>query len=180
MAVIIAAGQQIVWLILSSEFAPAATLLILLVPAELARTIAETVGLSLLARRRIVPYTLTYFVFVMIFVGGSIETIDRFGLAGIAASYLTAQITTCIVVLGFAARMLQLRLEPATVRGCVAGVVLLTAVGVASWSAPPVATRAAVLLFALAAWAISRWLDPHAGDMTFLRSWVKGRRPSAP
>jgi O-antigen/teichoic acid export membrane protein len=87
MAAIMAAGEPIVWLILSSKFLPVAPLLLLFVPAELMRILTETVGMPLLARRRLRPFTLLFTFQTAVFVGGAAFALPRLGLTGAALAY---------------------------------------------------------------------------------------------
>src|SRR5207237_6294617 len=77
-------------LILSAKFLPVAPLLLLFVPAELLRILAETIGMPLLARRRLKSFTFLYAFQTAIFVGGAALALPYFGLAGAAAAYGTA------------------------------------------------------------------------------------------
>lgn len=57
---VMAGGELLVWLVLSRQFLPVAPLLLLFVPAELARILGDTVIAEFMARRRLRPFTILY------------------------------------------------------------------------------------------------------------------------
>jgi len=114
MAAIMAAGEPIVWLILSSKFLPVAPLLLLFVPAELMRILGETAGMPLLARRRLRPFTLLFAFQTAIFVVGAAFALPYFGLAGAAAAYGLATTLAAIVTFVTCRFHMRLKLEQRT------------------------------------------------------------------
>ena len=149
MAGIMAAGEPIVWLILSRKFLVVAPLLLLFVPAELMRILAETIGLPLLARRRLKPFTLLFAFQTAIFVGGAAVALPYLGLIGAAAAYGAATSAAAIATFITCRFYFPLKLEPrtaisllralallatATITGCLTqfGIQRILVVGVAS------------------------------------------------
>lgn len=103
-ALLIASGDLLISALFSSEFAPAAWLLVFMLPGDLFRVTAETVGLSFLARRKIVLYTLVYFVWASMFLIFSLFSMPIFGLVGVALAYLSAHLIYSFVVFFHARR----------------------------------------------------------------------------
>ena len=131
MAAIMAAGEPIVWLILSSKFLAVAPLLLLFVPAELMRILAETVGMPLLARRRLKPFTVLYAFQTAVFVGGAALALPRFGLIGAAAAYGAATTLAALATFVTCRAHIPLKFEGRTAVALVRGMLLLGAVMIA-------------------------------------------------
>lgn len=131
MAAIMAAGEPIVSLILSSKFLAVAPLLLLFVPAELMRILAETVGMPLLARRRLKPFTALFAFQTVVFVGGSAFALPRLGLTGAAIAYGCATSAAAIATYVTCRAHFPLKVEGRTAVALVRGLLLLGTVMVA-------------------------------------------------
>src|SRR5437868_6144158 len=136
MAAIMAAGEPIVWLILSAKFLPVAPLLLLFVPAELMRVLGETIGMPLVARRRLTAVTLLFALQTGIFVAGAALALPYFGLMGAAAAYGIATTSAAIAILATCRFRFDLRLEPRTQLAIVRALALMATIMIVGWSFP--------------------------------------------
>ncbi len=136
MAAIMAGGEPIVWLILSAKFLAVAPLLLFFVPAELMRILAETVGMPMLARRRLKPFTLLYAFQTALFIGGAALVLPYLGLAGAAAAYGLATTSSALVTFAVSRSYFPLKVEPRTALGLIRGIGLLSAAMAAGFSLP--------------------------------------------
>ena len=125
MAAIMAAGEPIVWLILSGKFFAVAPLLLLFVPAELMRILTETLGMSLLARRRLKPFTALYAFQTAICVGGAALALPRLGLTGAAIAYGAATTLAAIATFATCRAHFPLKFEGRTAVALVRALLLL-------------------------------------------------------
>lgn len=162
MAGIMTFGEPLVWLILSEEFLPVAPLLLIFVPAELLRILAETLSVPFLARKRTLAFTALYALQAILFVGLAFVLVPRLGLVGAALAYgigagfgMLATGTALVVAFG---------IDPdrQTQMSFLRAFVLLGAVGYVCSALPIGVTRiaiCAVLGFAWLAWALR---DPSA------------------
>jgi len=136
MAAIMTGGEPIVWLILSSKFLPVATLLLIFVPAELLRILAETISMPLLARREVRLFTLNYVLTAVTFVGTAALLVAAYGLIGAALAYALGNLAYAAMAWWLVRRRLAFRVERATLAGFVAAFALLGAVGLVSLEFP--------------------------------------------
>ena len=164
MAAIMACGEPIVWLILSAKFLPVASLLLIFVPAELMRILAETVGLPLLARRRLRPFTALFAFQTAIFVGGAAIALPRFGLIGAAAAYGVATSAAAVVTFAVSRAYFPLKLEHETAISLLRGVALLVTVMVAGFLIPFGIERLALAATVALAWLVWTLLDKAAQE----------------
>lgn len=129
MAGIMAGGSVIVWLILSSEFLPVAALLLVFVPAELLRILADTTLAQFLARRRLGPFTFAYLVQFGLFVGLAMVLTPAMGIVGAALAYGLAMTATIVVALGASRAKFGFSLDRDTWRLALLAALLLASVG---------------------------------------------------
>jgi antigen flippase len=152
MAAIMAAGEPIVWLILSSKFLPVAPLLLLFVPSELMRILAETAAMPLLARRRLKPFTLLFTLQSMTFVLGAALALPDLGLRGAAAAYGVSTTLTAFAAFVACRFHFRLKLEPRTAFALLRAAGLLGAVMAAGFLLPFAPPRLLVTAAAGAVW----------------------------
>jgi antigen flippase len=152
MAAIMAAGEPIVWLILSAKFLPVAPLLLLFVPAELMRILSETAGMPLLARRRLGPFTALFAFQTTIFVGGAALALPHFGLAGAAGAYGLATTLSAAVTFVTCRFHTRLKFEPRTALSLARAIALLGVAMGAGFSFPFGVMRLIIIGVAGLAW----------------------------
>lgn len=92
-------GDVMMYVLFSTEFIPAALLLLLMLPADLFRITAETAGLALIAKRRLVISTSCYFVWACLYGGLALYLMPKFGLMGVAMAYFVSQLLNAIFLL---------------------------------------------------------------------------------
>ncbi|NUR45983.1 MAG: hypothetical protein HOP91_07500 [Sphingomonas sp.] len=128
MAGIMTAGEPIVWLILSAKFMAVAPLLLLFVPAELMRVLAETINVPLYSRRRLNAFFFPYVLQALIFIVGSYLALPSYGAMGAAAAYGVATTTAAIANLVACRIRLGITLERRTIVAFVRAAALLIGV----------------------------------------------------
>ena len=136
MVAIMAAGELLVWLILSSKFAAVAPLLLVFVPAELFRVLGETLTVPLLARRRMVPFTLIYLAQASIFVVGAVLLIPPLGVLGAAVAYAISTVSGSAINAAAALAATGVRVQRNTLAIGAASAVLLASVSAICWVLP--------------------------------------------
>jgi len=165
MAAIMAASEPIVWIILSSKFLAVAPLLLIFVPAELMRILAETVGMPLLARRKLRPFTALFAFQTAIFVGGAAILLPRFGLIGAAAAYGAATTITSFATYVTCRSHFPLKFEGRTAVALVRALLLLGAVMIAGTLRSFDWDRLLVAAAAIAVWLAWTLTDEGAREV---------------
>lgn len=103
-------GDFLIPLLFSEEFRPAVIVMSGLLFGDIFRVASETMGLTLLARRHLLPYTSLYLVYAAGFVGLAGWLIPTRGLTGIAIAYVAMHTANFIFVLVACHRSLGIRL----------------------------------------------------------------------
>lgn len=160
MAAIMAAGEPIVWLILSPRFLPVAPLLLLFVPAELMRILAETAGMPLLARRRLKSFTMLFAFQTAIFVAGAAFALPVMGLVGAAAAYGVATTLAAMATMVTCRLHFPLTLETRTALCLARAALLLGAAMAAGFLLPFGVERLLVVAAASGLWLAWTLQDP--------------------
>lgn len=151
---IMAAGGLVVWLILSRDFAPVAVLLLVFVPAELGRIVADTVLTQFLARRRLRPFAFTYLVQFGLFTGLSFALVPMMGVMGAALAYGAAMLVSMALALIVAGASFGFLAEGRTLYAALIAALLLGATVLACTRVEEGLLRYALCLGAIAAWAV--------------------------
>jgi PST family polysaccharide transporter len=162
MALIMAGGEPIVWLILSRKFLPVAPLLLMFVPAELMRIMAETMSVPLLARRRILPFTLLSAGQAGLFIAGAAVLLPLLGLAGAAAAYAVATTAAAIATYVACRSAFEIRLEWGTAKILGRALALLIAVGLTCALLPFAVPRIGLCALLVALWCAAALRDDSA------------------
>lgn len=135
---LVVAGPELVTLLFTREFHPAAVLMALMLPADMLRITAETTGLVYLARRKLFAYSAIYAVWVTAFLCISYFMLRRWGVVGVAGAYLLAHVINFLLIGSLVRRDFGLRMAPSTraafYSGCLACMAAsAVALGVASF-----------------------------------------------
>ena len=125
MAGIMIGSELLVLLILSSEFLPVAALLLLFVPAELLRILAETSISPYLARKRLTALTGLFLIQPLVFIAGAWLLLPSYGLAGAATAYLLSTGLWLMATLAHGRNAIGLTIERSVVRSFARAFVLL-------------------------------------------------------
>jgi len=160
---IMATGELIVPIVLSAKFSPVAPLLLLFVPAELFRVLAETMTIPLLARRKMVPFTLLYLAQASIFVAGAALLIPSFGMAGAAVAYGVSTVSGAVIDGGAAFIITRARIRRDTWMLGSSAVVLLASVASLCHWLPLGLSR-----FALSTLLLGLWFAVNTRSVEFM------------
>jgi O-antigen/teichoic acid export membrane protein len=152
---LMALAEILVWLILSSEFQPVAGLLLLFIPAEMFRVLGETMTVPLLARRRMLPFTLIYLAQATIFVAAATLLVPLWGVAGAAAAYGTSTVAGAAIdaVIGIAVTGVTIHGD--TLRIGLVSVALLAAVAITCFLLPLGWQRLVICVVLLGLWLLA-------------------------
>jgi antigen flippase len=175
MAAIMTAGEPIVWIILSRYFLPVAPLLLIFVPAELMRVLAETVAMPLLARRRLVPFTLLFSGQFALFVAGTAFALPVLGLIGAAGAYFLANAVNVIAAFTVCRSSFGIRFEPASRWALVRALALLAVVATIAFALPFGIARIALCAGASVLWVLLTLREKEARRRFFAA--ISGFRP---
>lgn len=170
MAAIMALGEPLVWLILSERFLPVASLLLIFVPAELLRIMAETMSVPFLARKRVAPFTALYVLQAATFIVAGALLIPRMGLSGAALGYGMGTAIGALAT-GTAARMtFGIRVQREAIVAILLAAILLGLVGAACAYLPFGPRRLLAAALIAAAWLALTLRDAAArSTLTRLR-----------
>lgn len=159
------AGEDLMVLLFSPEFAPAAGLLLLILPGDLFRVLAEAMGMAFLARRRLLPYTLTYVLWAAAFLALSWTMLPRYALIGVAGAYLASQVISAAAVYLCARRSFSFTLTWPALRALCAGILAAALAAGALSVAPAPLWRYALGAAVLALWLALAWTDPRFREL---------------
>jgi O-antigen/teichoic acid export membrane protein len=162
MAVIMASGEPIVWLILSREFLPVAPLLLAFVTAELFRVLAETINVPLYSRRRLAAFLIPYCLQAVVFVFGAYAAIPRFGMIGAAVAYGVGTSLAALVNVIACRIHLGIGLDRHSLTAFGRALALLSAVILIALRWPFGLERLALTAVVTTLWACLTVLDPKA------------------
>jgi len=154
MVAIMAGGEPIVWLILSSKFLAVAPLLLIFVPAELLRIVGETPLMLFLARKKVVVFTSLYALQPLLFVLLSSILLPRLGLAGAAIAYLSGVAAETAASIFMARRVFGLRFDASTLLCGLLASAFLVSVAVTSAVEPFGPWRIALCVLAAGGWLL--------------------------
>lgn len=165
MAGIMAAGEPIAWLILSAKFVPIAPLLLLFVPAELMRILAETTAMALLAKRHLKPFTWLSAFFYGGFVIAAAIALPVFGLIGAVSAYGLFATLTAVLTFAACRSYFPLTLERRTFSALAGAIGLLGLAMAAGFIFPFGLARMTVVITASAIWLAWTLRDDEAREM---------------
>ncbi|HSX59237.1 MAG TPA: oligosaccharide flippase family protein [Tahibacter sp.] len=164
-AAIVLAGEWLMHLLFSAAFVPAAALLVLLLPGDLLRIVSETLGLSLLARRRLGAYCGVYFAWAASYLALAALLLPRLQLAGAALAYLLSQALQFVVTLYVVRRAFGYRIGRTAAFALLRGALLVAAAAVAALLSRDLALRVAAGVAIAAAWLALSWSDLHFREL---------------
>lgn len=156
---IVLSGEWLMHLLFSAAFVPAAALLLLLLPGDLCRIVAETVGLSLLARRRLIAYCGLYFAWATLYLGLTALLLPRLQLAGVALAYLLSQTMQVLLTLAVVHRLFGYRIGRTAVLALLRGALLVGVAVAAALTLHTLPLRVAAAVVIAAAWLLLSWHD---------------------
>nr|WP_305119158.1 oligosaccharide flippase family protein [Tahibacter harae] len=169
------AGENLMVLLFSPEFGAAAGLLLLLLPGDLFRVLAEAMGMAFLARRRLLAYTLSYVLWAVTFLALSRAALPRYALTGVAGAYLVSQLINAAAVYLCARRHFRFTVARPTLRALGAGVTAVAAAALSLAQASDWPLRCAKGAVILALWFGFAWTDPRFRTLA-TQAWSKAFR----
>lgn len=108
--VLMGLGPDLMRVLFSEEFVPAAALLLIILPADLFRIFAETTGIPLMAIKRLKLSTGLYIVWASLYVSLVFLLGAKWALIGYALAYLLSQCCYAVLVYGAALKTYGFRL----------------------------------------------------------------------
>lgn len=96
--IIMTGGELMMAILFSEEFLPAALFLLLILPGDLFRISAETLGLPLLVKEKFLAYNALYCWWCCVYVSLAVYMMEICGLLGVALAYLLSHIANFITV----------------------------------------------------------------------------------
>jgi PST family polysaccharide transporter len=115
------------------EFLPAALLLLFMLPGDLFRITAETVGLPLVVKRRFVFSTGLYLVWAVTYLCLVLWLLPLHGVLGVAIAYLVSQVINACLLLTVAGLVLRYRMSRDCILTLMRGITLVAFVAVFLW-----------------------------------------------
>ncbi len=158
-------GDDLMVLLFSAEFGPAAALLLLILPGDLFRVLAEAMGMAFLARRRLLAYTLTYLLWASVFLALSWILLQRYALMGVAGAYLASQVVSAAAVYLCARRSFSFTFAGSSLRTMAAGILAVALAAGALSQAPAPLWRYAQGAAVLAIWFALAWTDSRFREL---------------
>jgi PST family polysaccharide transporter len=158
-AFLLLGGEFLFVVLFSSEFGYAAMLLFFLLPGDLFRICAETTGLSLLARKRLVSYSAVYLIWAACFLLLAWKLLPEYGLLGVAFAYLSSQVLNMCMALILVSKELSVKLTSRTILAFFRGLILLASISLVSWFARDHLNVVFAGVFLIALWLLASFRD---------------------
>ncbi|ATI44034.1 hypothetical protein CBW24_17990 (plasmid) [Pacificitalea manganoxidans] len=174
--VLMASGEIFVVAFFSVEFLPVAVILLLLLPGDAVRLVAETMGQALIAQRKLVSSCIVFAVWAAIYCAGAILLLPRFGLLGLAVAYTASQLLLLGVLLVVCRRLLDYAPCRQTIYTVLRAMLLVTSASAACWYVESLVTKMLVCAALVLAWGAVSMRDPFfAGAITKLWRVIRAR-----
>ena len=158
---LISGGSVLMIAFFSTDFVPAATLLLLLLPADIFRLVSEVVGQALIAKNRLLPSFAIYSSWVLSYLGLAYFFVETHGIWGVAAAYLFSQMILLILMICAGMRLLSYRPDRQTVGFFVRGLVLASACAISSSLLDEQLYRILVGIFFVFVWGLVSLVNPE-------------------
>lgn len=159
-AVLISAGSLLMTAFFSSDFAPAATLLLLLLPADIFRLVSEVVGQALVAKKRLLLSFIIYSSWVVSYLSMANLLVVSHGIWGVAAAYLFSQMILLALMISAGMLLMSYRLDTQTVGFFFRGLVLAAACSVSSYLMDEQLHRILMGAFFILVWGLVSLINP--------------------
>ena len=157
---LLAGGELMIILLFSADFVPAAVLLLLILPADLFRITSETVGMAMVAKKKLIISTCAYVFWACLYLGLVAYLLPLHGLMGVALAYLISQICNSLIVLGLTWFSLSYRPNTQTLLTIAKGLALVAMMAILTWQRPGIISASLIGLALLAGWIAISWFDP--------------------
>ncbi len=157
---LMAFADILIRVLFTAEFLPAALLLLFMLPGDLFRITAETVGLPLVVKRRFVFSTGLYFVWALTYLGLVSWLLPPYGVPGVAVAYLVSQVLNAIFFVTVVGFVLRYRMSPACLFALLRGIVLVAVVAVFIWVQKDTVVGYFFSVLMLCVWVLFSLRDP--------------------
>lgn len=158
---LMAGGDLIVRAMFSAEFLPVATILLVLLPGDVLRLVAETIGQAILARKHLVlsaalmlAWTVCYMILVKVLMA-------RYGLIGVAMAYLVSHAGLMVAFLIAGKSVLGYLPRTSSAFFVLRGFVLVAVTAFAVYEVEYWPIKIAIGAVAIVCWAAISSLDPQ-------------------
>lgn len=158
--VLMAGGDIMMQMLFSAEFIPAAMLLLLILPGDLFRITAETVGLPLVVKKKLAISTGLYVIWAAVYLVLSAWLLPVHGVLGVAAAYLISQIINAGMLLIVVRLVLQYRMAKLCQLTIIRGFLLVAGSAVFLWVSHDGLMEYIFCSGLLAMWAVFSFRDP--------------------
>jgi len=159
--VLMTGGDILMQVLFSEEFVPAAMLLLLMLPADLFRITSETTGLALIAKKRLILSTSSYFAWACLYVWLALFLMPKFGILGAAAAYLISQFCNAVLLLCVTRLSLGYKMANDCAVAFLRGIALVASTAGFLWYLENRWIEYALCSVALAIWFAASMRDPY-------------------
>jgi len=176
--VLVTTGELVISLIFSRDFSQSGELLVWLLPADLLRIISETLGLSMLAHKRLKAYLFSYLCWAATYLLISQLALADYGLSGICYAYAGSHTLYALLQLGLAGTLFGYRPDSGASRIIVRGVLCSIVAAFLTTQFPTIFARLATLFCVLGFWTLQSMREPEAIQLLqFIRRKFAGVKP---
>jgi antigen flippase len=157
MVMLIVFGDILIPLLFTREFGPAVLVMTLLLLGDIFRVTSEALGLTLLARRKLVAYTGAYLFFSGAFLILSWRMLPDLGIVGVAGAYLIVHVVNLGVVSACVGNYFKLRPDRTAVAAFVLALAFVAPVVGLQWSGVGLVEKLSVTFLLGAGWLALSW-----------------------
>ena len=136
-------------------------LLLIILPGDLCRLVSETVGLAMLAKKKLIISTSVYILWACLYLGFAALLLPEHGLMGVATAYLLSQICNTLMVFFVTWRSIDYRPDVKTLLTLIRGGILVTVMVVLTWNRPDTMSGFLIGMILLLLWGGISWFDPR-------------------
>jgi len=158
--VLMAGGELMMRLLFSAEFIPAAFLLILILPGDLFRITAETIGMALVVKKRLIISTSSYILWAIIYLVLVLLLLPKYGIVGVAMAYFLSQFFNAIQQITVGRFIIGYRFDHATLNTIMRGFGMVFAMAIMIWFEQPSWLNWIAAIFLFTVWAMMSWSNP--------------------
>ena len=147
-------------LLFSAEFIPAAFLLTLILPGDLFRITAETIGMALVVKKRLIISTSSYILWAIIYLVLVLLLLPKYGIVGVAMAYFLSQFFNAIQQITVGRFIIGYRFDHATLNTIMRGFGMVFAMAIMIWFEQPSWLNWIAAIFLFTVWAMMSWSNP--------------------
>jgi O-antigen/teichoic acid export membrane protein len=167
-AILIVGGEFIIELLFSKDFVYASVLLLFLLPGDFFRVISETAGLSLLAKGKVISYSVSYILWASMFLLLSYILLPLYGIMSVALSYLISHILQCIIVMMLVRKNFSFKFSRRTILSIYRSASLIMSSLTIAITVTNIYLKAILLIMSMYAWLFFSLKDKRFNDVFYL------------